>query len=78
MVNSYNNYINDFKKLDDEDKKSEIITNLDELLKIILKLNNEDDYILPTNDNFYDKTFIKIISIKEEIAKYVIRENGGN
>ena len=86
MIDKYIKYVADFKNLDEEDKKIEIRSNLKELFELIVKLNtniNEKNMVLPIynelqTDNFYDEMFTYIISLKEEISKYIIQEYGAN
>ena len=78
MENKYIELIKSFKDLDIEDKKEEIMTNSLELLKLLYYINKKiDNYneALPiiqdceTDDEYFDKLFTIIISLKEESAK---------
>lgn len=73
----YNNYINSFKSLDSTEKKEFIISELNELIKTFYKINidfNKNDKLLPTEDDyetddeFLDKIFTQILSLKEVSA----------
>lgn len=72
MKNSFNNYIEAFKLLNEMDKKEEIIKNLKELFDYLKKINNNisypiyEDYEL--DDEFLSVAFTYIISIKELTA----------
>lgn len=72
MENSFNNYIESFKLLNDMDKKEEIIKNLKELFDYLKTTNNNlsypiyDDY--ESDDEFLSVAFAYIITIKELTA----------
>lgn len=80
MEEKYLNLIESFKQLDINDKKEEIIKNIQELLKLLYLTNkNIDDFntMLPVFDNYeneeeyFNLLFSYIISIKEENAKLI-------
>ena len=73
----YNNYLNSFKNLDIDEKKEFIISDLNELINAFYKINtdfNKNSKMLPveedyeTNDEFLDKIFTLIASLKEVSA----------
>lgn len=72
MENSFNNYIESFKLLNETDKKEEIIKNLKELFNYLKNIDNNisypiyEDYEL--DDEFLSVAFAYIISIKELTA----------
>lgn len=88
----YNNYMNSFKNLEFDEKKEFIISELNELINAFYKINldfDKNDKILPmkeeyeTDNEFLDKIFTSIISLKEISADTlsVILDNyydGGN
>lgn len=75
LQDKYRNLVNEFSKLDIEDKKEEILNNLKELLDIFHNYNNDD--LLPVlndyedDDEFLDMLFTYVISLKEENAKFI-------
>lgn len=78
MKQEHINLVNSFKKLDNDDKKNEILKNVLELLKLLYITNkSNDNYNLPISNNYeydseyYDMLFAYIISIKEENAKLI-------
>lgn len=88
MIDSYVNYVNVFKELDNEDKKEEIIKNFKELVIALNEVNKRMN-INDINLSIYDKMdsdeeflmslFTYSIVLKEEYAKIlkVIMKNGG-
>lgn len=72
MENSFNNYIEAFKLLNEMDKKEEIIKNLKELFDYLKKINNNISYPIyedyESDDEFLSVAFTYIISIKELTA----------
>lgn len=73
MKNSFDNYVETFKLLNEMDKKEEIIKNLKELFDYLKKINNNnisypiyEDY--ESDDEFLSVAFTYIISIKELTA----------
>ena len=80
MEEKYLRLVYEFKKLDIEDKKSEISKNMLELLQLLYYTNKKIDNMespLPVSssyddeDEFLDSIFTYIISIKEENAKLI-------
>ena len=80
MNQQYIELVNNFKELTGEDKKQEILNNINELLRLLYITNktyNEFNEVLPiltnySNDNdYYDALFTNIISLKEETAKLI-------
>ena len=80
MEERYIELINSFKKLDINDKRSEIHKNMLELLNLLYNVNkniNDMNDVLPIFSNyedekqFLDSLFSCIISIKEENAKLI-------
>jgi len=78
MENKYIELIKAFKEMDIEDKKEDIMNQSLELLKLLYyvnkKINNYNEVlpILPEyndEDEYFDKLFTIIISLKEENAK---------
>ena len=78
MENKYIELIKSFKEMDIEDKKEDIMNQSLELLKLLYyvnkKINNYNEVlpILPEyndEDEYFDKLFTIIISLKEENAK---------
>ena len=78
MEEKYINLIKSFKNMDIEDKKEEILKNTYELLNLLYFTNNKIDSFnkaLPilnsfkTDDEYFDRLFTCIISLKEENAK---------
>ena len=72
MENKYNNYINAFNELSLEDKRSYILENIDEIIKMFYKINIDYDKssdILPSNDydteeEYLTEVFKKVVSLK--------------
>lgn len=80
MQEKYNNYLNSYKNLDIEEKKEIIISNLDELLKMFMKINidfQRPNNILPieedyeNDDEFLIKLFTQILTLKEISAETI-------
>ena len=80
MEKKYLDLIVCFKKLDEEDKREEITNNLNELLEFYHNYNknmDESNTLLPilkkyeNESEYLDVLFSYIISLKEEIAKYI-------
>ena len=78
MENKYIELIKAFKEMDIEDKKEDVMKQSLELLKLLYYVNKKmDKYnnllpILPEyndEDEYFDKLFTIIISLKEENAK---------
>ena len=72
MENSFNNYIESFKLLNETDKKEEIIKNLKELFNYLKDIDNNISYPIyedyESDDEFLSVAFAYIISIKELTA----------
>lgn len=72
MENSFNNYIESFKLLNETDKKEEIIKNLKELFNYLKNIDNNISYPIyedyESDDEFLSVAFAYIISIKELTA----------
>ncbi len=72
MENKYNNYINAFNELSLEDKRSYILENIDEIIKMFYKINLDynkySDILLQEDynneDEYLKEVFKKIISLK--------------
>ena len=84
MNEKYINLIKNFKQLDIDDKKQEIMNNTFELLKLLYLTNKKiDNYneLLPVlkdyqdEDEYYNQLFTYIISLKEENAKLIEQIN---
>ncbi len=81
MKQEYIELVNNFKKLLDDEKKEEILKNINQLLKLLYKINKSFDSFneaLPTifknysdESEYYDALFTSVISLKEEIAKLI-------
>lgn len=80
MQEKYNNYLNAFKNLDIVEKKEFIISNLEELIQLFVKINIDFDRpnnILPieeqyeTDNEFLIKIFTQILSLKEVSAETI-------
>ena len=78
MENKYIELIKSFKEMDIEDKKEDVMTQCLDLLKLLYYINkkaNEYNKLLPIlseyndEDEYFDKLFTIIISLKEENAK---------
>ena len=76
--------VNRFKDLSDEQKMEEILSNINELLRLLFitnKTSNELNEALPVINNYsneseyLDALFTNIISLKEEIAKLINYSN---
>ena len=84
MEEQHYKLINAFKNLDVEDKKQEIFKNIHELLNLLYYTNKKIDEfnkILPvlnseeSEDEYFDKLFTYVISLKEENAKLIEKIN---
>ena len=84
MEEQHYKLINAFKNLDVEDKKQEIFKNIHELLNLLYYANKKIDEfnkILPvlnseeSEDEYFDKLFTYVISLKEENAKLIEKIN---
>ena len=72
MKNSYDKYLDSFNKLDLDDKRCYIIDNLEELIKILYKINidyNKTCDILKTNnyeteEEYLNELFKVVISLR--------------
>lgn len=80
MKQEYIELVNNFKKLLDDEKKEEILKNINQLLKLLYKINKSFDSFneaLPIFKNYsdeseyYDALFTSVISLKEETAKLI-------
>ena len=80
MEEKYKNYVESFNGLDIFDKRSIIVENLEELIKLFHKVNvdfNNEHNILPvykeseTEDEYLSQLFTYIISLKEISADTV-------
>ena len=80
MRQEYVELVNKFKKLSDEQKMTEILSNINELLRLLYITNksfNEANDALPVINNYsneseyFDALFTNIISLKEETAKLI-------
>ncbi len=79
MVNNYSNYINVFNELSLEDKRSFILENMDEIIRMLYKINidyNKECDILPLNDyeteeEYLSEVFKKVVSLKGVCASTV-------
>ena len=78
MENKYIELVKAFKEMDIEDKKEDVMKQSLELLKLLYYINKKiDKYneLLPilseynNEDEYFDKLFTIIISLKEENAK---------
>ena len=72
MENSFNNYMESFKLLNEIDKKEEIIKNLKELFNYLKDIDNNISYPIyedyESDEEFLSVAFAYIISIKELTA----------
>lgn len=79
MENSFNNYIESFKLLNETDKKEEIIKNLKELFNYLKNIDNNISYPIyedyESDDEFLSVAFAYIISIKELTAMSLDKMN---
>lgn len=79
MENSFNNYIESFKLLNETDKKEEIIKNLKELFNYLKDIDNSISYPIyedyESDDEFLSVAFAYIISIKELTAMSLDKMN---
>ncbi len=79
MENSFNNYIESFKLLNETDKKEEIIKNLKELFNYLKDIDNNISYPIyedyESDDEFLSVAFAYIISIKELTAMSLDKMN---
>ena len=79
MENSFNNYIESFKLLNETDKKEEIIKNLKELFNYLKDIDNNISYSIyedyESDDEFLSVAFAYIISIKELTAMSLDKMN---
>lgn len=79
MENSFNNYIESFKLLNETDKKEEIIKNLKELFNYLKDIDNNISYPIyedyESDDEFLLVAFAYIISIKELTAMSLDKMN---
>lgn len=80
MQEKYNNYLNAFKNLDISEKKELIISDLEELIQLFVKINvdfNKTNNIFAieeeceTEDEFLIKIFTQILSLKEVSAEII-------
>ena len=80
MKQEYIELVNKFKDLSKTEKQIEIISNINELLRLMYIMNkslNQSNEVLPIIKNYsnelesYDVLFTKVISLKEEIAKLI-------
>ena len=80
MKEKYRDYIIAFNNLDLEDKRKEVIENLDGLIKLFYKVNidfNEPTNILPVlksannEEEYLTKLFSYILTLKEVSAKTI-------
>lgn len=79
MENSFNNYIEAFKLLNETDKKEEIIKNLKELFNYLKDIDNNFSYPIyedyESDEEFLSVAFAYIISIKELTAMSLDKMN---
>ena len=79
MENSFNNYIESFKLLNETYKKEEIIKNLKELFNYLKDIDNNISYPIyedyESDDEFLSVAFAYIISIKELTAMSLDKMN---
>ncbi len=80
MENKYINLIKEFKKLDVEDKKEEILLEISKLLQLLYYENKKIDDLNTCLDvlnkysddsSYFDVLYTYIISLKEENAKLI-------
>ena len=80
MRQEYVELVNTFKELSDEQKMSEILSNINELLRLLYMINKSSNGLneaLPVINNYLDESeyfdtlFTNIISLKEETAKLI-------
>ena len=80
MKQEYIELVNKFKDLSKTEKQIEIISNINELLRLMYIMNkslNQSNEVLPIIKNYsneleyYDVLFTIVISLKEEIAKLI-------
>ena len=80
MQEKFVNYIEAFKKLNSDDKKSEIMNNIRELKSFVELVNKRigiEEEVLPviekyeTEEEFLEELFTYIISLKEENGKFL-------
>lgn len=80
MKQEYIELVNKFKDLSKTEKQIEIISNINELLRLMYIMNkslNQSNEVLPIIKNYsneleyYDVLFTNVISLKEEIAKLI-------
>lgn len=83
MKREYVDLIDSFRSLKDEDKKEEILKDINELLSLLYTTNKSYDYsneALPILKNYSDDSeyldalYSSIISLKEETAKLIEKE----
>ncbi len=80
MENKYINLIKEFKKLDVEDKKEEILLEISKLLQLLYYENKKIDDLntclgvlnkYSDDSSYFDVLYTYIISLKEENAKLI-------